>query len=143
MPITKTLLTCTPREFLIQTNRMKKAVERWATETDIKHLITQKAPDIEALTGDEAKDEVIKARNAERATQQNRLNLSAIFDAALEEHTDETLEIIGMMFFMTADELNELQSRELLIPLNEMLNDEAIIGFFSTLFSTVRAITAK
>ena len=143
MPITKTLLTCTPREFLVQTNRMKKAVERWATETDIKYLITQKAQGIEALTGDEAKDEAIRARNAERVAQQNRLNLSAIFDAALEEHTDETLEIIGMMFFMTADELNELQSRELLIPLNEMLNDEAIIGFFSTLFSTVRAITAK
>ena len=143
MPITKTLLTCTPREFLVQTNRMKKAVEQWATATDIKKLFSQKADGIESLTGDETRDTAIKERNTERVQAQRRLNLSAIMDAALEEHTDETLEIIAMMFFMSVEELNKLQAREMMVSLNAMLNDEAIVGFFSTLFSAGREVMAR
>lgn len=143
MPITKTLLTCSPREFLVQTNRMKKAVERWATLTDIKSLINRKAEGIEALTGDADKDADIKARNSDKATKQGLLNLSAIMDAALEEHTDETLEIIALMFFMTPAELDEIQSRDMMRELNVMLNDEVITDFFTSLSSAVRTATAR
>ena len=52
MKIEKTLLTCSTREFLVQTNKIKKTVEKWATLTDIKNIIKRK-PDIESLTGDE------------------------------------------------------------------------------------------
>ena len=139
----KTLLTCTPREFLVQTNRMKKAVEKWVTVTDIKNIIKRKPENIESLTGDEEKDREIKERNKEKTTSQGLLNLSAMMDAALEEHTDETLEIIALMFFMNVEELNKLKSKDVLIPLNDMLNDEAITGFFSSLFSTAQIIMAK
>lgn len=143
MPITKTLLTCSPREFLVQTNRMKKAVEKWATLTDIKNLINRKAEGIEALTGDADKDTEIKARNTEKASKQGIINLSAIMDAALEQYTDETLEIIALMFFMTPAELDEIQSRDMMRELNALLSDEVIADFFTSLSSAVRTATAR
>lgn len=143
MPITKTLLTCSPREFLVQTNRMKKAVEKWATLTDIKNLINRKAEGIEALTGDADKDAEIKARNTEKASKQGIINLSAIMDAALEQHTDETLEIIALMFFMAPEELDEIQSRDMMRELNALLSDEVIADFFTSLSSAVRTATAR
>ena len=122
---------------------MKKAVEKWVTVTDIKNIIKRKPENIESLTGDEEKDREIKERNKEKTTSHGLLNLSAMMDAALEEHTDETLEIIALMFFMNVEELNKLKSKDVLIPLNDMLNDEAITGFFSSLFSTAQIIMAK
>ena len=71
------------------------------------------------------------------------LNLSDIMDSALEKHTDETLEIIALMFFMSVDELNKIKSREMLVNLNAMLNDEAVIGFFSSLQSTAHTFTGR
>lgn len=139
----KTLLTCTPREFLVQTNRMKKAVEKWATVTDIKKIMSRKPDGIESLTGKEDADKEIKERNKERASTQGLLNLSEMMDKALEEHTDETLEIIALMHFMSVEELEKMKSREMLISLNAMLNDEAITGFFSSLFGMAQVITGK
>ncbi len=34
----KTLSNCKPSEFLKQTNRIRKAVERWLTDTDIANI---------------------------------------------------------------------------------------------------------
>ena len=142
MKIEKTLLTCSTREFLIQTNKMKKSVEKWATLTDIKNIMKRK-PNIESLTGNEERDAEIKERNKEESRKQGLVNLSEIMDEALEEHTDETLEIIALMHFMSVDELNQLQSREVLISLNTMLNDEAIIGFFTSLLQLEQTFLVK
>ena len=134
--IEKTLLTFTPREFLAQTNKMKHAVEKWAKLTDIKNIMKRR-PKIEALTGSDA-DKDIKARNADSAQKQGLINLSDLCDAALDKHLDETLEVIALMFFMTPDELDHIESREMLSELNKMLNDEAIVGFFSSVYQTAR-----
>lgn len=143
MSIKKTLLTCSPREFLVQTNRIKKTVEQWLTITEIKDIINRKPNGIQPLTGDDEKDKIIKESNSKKASDQGILNLSDIMDSALEKHTDETLEIIALMFFMSVDELNKIQSREMLVNLNALLNDEAVVGFFSSLQSTAQTFTGK
>lgn len=133
MPL-KSLHTCKPSEFLKQTGRIKKSVEKWLTDTDIIN-IRKRLPEFETLpaaASAEERAEVIK-RNAEAKRKQARVNLSAILDAMLIEHPEETLEILALCCFVEPENVDDYEMREYIEAFNGLINDEAVIGFFTSL----------
>ena len=124
--ITKNLANCTPREFLKQTNRVRKCVEAWLTATDILN-IRRELPDIPDGANEEEKQEAQAA--------QMKKNLSAMLDAILDEHPDETLELLALMCFVEPDEADDYPIGDYLDSLSQMIGNQAVIRFFMSLAS--------
>lgn len=126
----KNLANCTPREFLAQTVRIKKAASEWLTATDIAN-IRKRSPEI---TGDmtvEQKKEAWKKQSYE--------NLSAMFDEMAEKHPEETLELMAMMCFVEPEHIDDHPMMEYMKALTEMLSNDAVIGFFLSLIKLARS----
>lgn len=130
----KTLSNCKPSEFLQQTNRIKKAVEKWLTITDIMN-IRRKAPVFEVAPADatpEVRTEVAE-RNKEAERKQAVANISAILDAILEEHPQETLEVLALCCFIEPQDADNHTVSEYINAFNSLLSDKAVIDFFISL----------
>lgn len=139
----KTLATCKPSEFLRQTNRIKKSAERWLTDTDILN-IRKRLPVLEIVPRD-ASDEERKAvfdRNKKAAEEQAKKNISAMLDAILEEHPDETLELLGLCCFVEPENIDDYTISDYLNAFNSLITDSAVISFFTSLASLVRINTS-
>lgn len=130
----KTLATCKPSEFLKQTNLIRKSVEKWLTDTDIIN-IRKRMPILEVApaNADDDEKEMILASNKKKRDEQVKKNLSAILDAIMEDHPDETLEILALCCFIDPENADEYPVRDYLLAINELLSDEAVIGFFGSL----------
>jgi len=127
--IEKTLATCKPSEFLRQTNKIRKSVEKWLTATDILNL-RKKTPKVAA---DASQDE------RESATaEQVKTNLSAMLDSILDKHPDETLELLALMCFVDPAEVDDYPMAEYLRAFSELIADEAVLGFFTSLVRLAR-----
>lgn len=122
----KNLANCKPSEFLVQTNKIRKSVERWLTATDIQE-IRQRVPKYDDKM---SADERIKVRN-----EQMRANLSAIFDAILEEHPAETLELMALMCFIEPEKADDYPMSAYLQSIGELIADESVLSFFTSLAS--------
>ncbi len=135
----KTLANCKPSEFLRQTNRIKKSVERWLTDTDImnirKRLPALEAVPIEATVEERAE---IVGRNKKAREEQAKRNVSAMLDAILEEHPDETLEVLALCCFVEPENVDDHPMSAYLDAFNSLINDKAVIGFFTSLASLVQ-----
>jgi hypothetical protein len=130
----KTLASCKPSEFLKQTNLIRKSVEKWLTETDIMN-IRKRLPHREAIPIDATSEEreAINARNEKAIKEQMSQNLSAILDAVLEEHADETLEVMALCCFVEPKDVDSHTMAEYLSAINELINDESVMSFFTSL----------
>ena len=124
----KNLANCTPREFLVQTNKIKKHVENWLTITGIME-IRKRVPAIPA-------DASIEDRHKALA-EQSRKNLSAIFDAIFDEHPQESAELLGMLCFIEPEDIDNYKMSDILGAFNELLNCEEVVGFFTSLMRLV------
>ena len=122
----KNLATCKPSEFLVQTNKIRKSVARWLTATEI-HEIRKRVP---TYTDDMDAEERADARN-----EQMRANLSAIFDAVLEEHPTETLEVLALVCFVDPKEVDDYPMAMYLQSFSELIADESVLSFFISLGS--------
>lgn len=122
----KNLANCDPIEFLVQTNKMRKSVAKWLTETDI-HNIRKRLPKYD--------DSMDADKRAEVRTEQMKKNFNAILDACLEEHPAETAEVIGLACFIEPEDIRNHQMSELLGALGEMMSDEGVLSFFTSLVS--------
>lgn len=120
----KTLANCTPREFLTQTNKIRKSVANWLELTQIMQ-IRQTKPEVD----ESASEEERKAALAKQV----RLNLSAILDAILDEHPDETAELLGLICFIEPEDLDKHSMAELLANVADVLNSEEVMSFFISL----------
>lgn len=130
----KNLANCKPSEFIKQTNRIKKSVEKWMKAVDIIN-IRRNAPKLKEVPLDadvETKAEIF-AENKRLMTEQGLKNTSRILDAMLEEHPDETLELLALVCFIEPKDADNHSMREYLTAITEMMNDEAVIGFFTSL----------
>ena len=130
----KNLARCKPSEFLMQTSKIRKAVEKWITLTDL-HNIRKTLPvpepvPINASVEDRA---AIVQKNKQKLEEQARKNLSRFLDAALDEHPTETLEILALICFVDPERVDDYPISEYLMAINDILNDEAVIGFFISL----------
>lgn len=128
----KNLANCKPSEFLKQTNRIRKSVENWLTVTDIMN-IRKTLPKLDEGMTKEQKQEATMAQVKE--------NMSSMFDSMLETHADETLELLALVCFVEPEHVDDYPMSDYLDSVNELLNDKAVIGFFTSLARLVQTIT--
>lgn len=120
----KNLANCKPSEFLKQTNKIRKSVEKWLTVTDLEN-IRKRQP---VLSADMSDEEQKKAY-----TEQAKENISAILDSVLDKHPDETLEVLALMCFVEPKNVDKHTVSEYLGAFNEIVNDKNVIDFLSSL----------
>lgn len=120
----KTLANCTPREFLVQSNRIRKAVSKWLTLTKVMEL-RKKMPKIpETATEDERRAAI---------TKQMTINAQAMLDAILDDHPEETAELLGLLCFVEPEDLDNHSMTEFFGAISDVLNSKEIIDFFTSL----------
>lgn len=120
----KTLANCTPKEFLVQTNKIRKSAEKWLSLTKIME-IRKRLPEVEADASEEDKKAALE--------KQVRLNLSTMLDAILDEYPDETAELLGLLCFIDPKDLDNHSMLEILANVTEILNSEEVLSFFTSL----------
>lgn len=120
----KNLANCNPREFWVQTNKIRKAVSKWLELTKIQE-IRKNLPEIKADATEEERREAVQA--------QVKKNLSAMLDSVFEEHPDETIELLGLLCFVEPDDLENHEMREFLGSISELISCKEVLDFFISL----------
>jgi hypothetical protein len=130
----KNLANCTPSEFLVQSNKIRKSVQKWLKLTDIMNIRTKK-PKLEPFTNDMSEEdkEAAKERNRVALREQAQENLSEMLDKMLEEYPNQTLEVIALCNFIEPSEIDNYKMPELMANVTEMISDEAVVDFFGLL----------
>lgn len=130
----KNLATCTPREFLKQTNRIRKSAEKWMNATDIINIRNRKVEGLQVVPAGNGEDAVrIRKENAEKIAKQRAKNMNEILDAALEEHLDETLEILALACFVEPENVDDHKISFYLRNMSDIFADPDVLGFFTSL----------
>lgn len=120
----KNLANCKPSEFLKQTNRIRKSVENWLKVTDIMGIRNQQPIITEEMTDDEKK---------KAYAEQARKNITQMLDSCLDEHPDETLEVLALMCFVEPKDVDKHPMSDYLQSFTDLINDKAVISFLSSL----------
>lgn len=120
----KTLANCNPKEFLVQTNKIRKSVASWLELTKVLEIRKHK-PEIPTDATPEEKRALIAA--------QAKKNISDMLDAALDEHPEETAELLGLMCFIEPEDLENHKMTELLAAAYELISCPEVISFFTLL----------
>lgn len=130
----KNLANCKPSEFLKQTSKIRKATEKWLDYTGILK-IRKNLPEYKEITEgmSDAEIEAIQKENKKRREDQINRNFSAILDAIMDEHPDETVELLALLCFVEPKDADKHTMSEYLESITEMITDEAVIGFFTSL----------
>lgn len=129
----KTLATCSPVEFLVQTNKIRRSVESWLTLTKVME-IRKRLPELPQG----AKPEDVKKARQEQA----KKNFSAILDSVLEEHPQETAELLGMLCFIEPEDLENHSMFEIINAVNELIPSPEVLNFFTSLTQLVQTVTS-
>jgi hypothetical protein len=130
----KNLANCTPKEFLTQTNKIRKAVAKWLTLTDILNL-REEAPKFEPLPNKATPEEIdahLKEYKAAVA-ESSRRSLNNILDAVMDKHPDETLELLALVCFVEPKDVNNYTITEYIQTINELVSNDTVIDFFTSL----------
>ena len=120
----QSLAKCKPSEFLRQTNRIKKCAEKWLSETKVME-IRKTQPAIPDGVTDEERQELVR--------EQVNINLSRMLDAILDEHPDETLELLALCCFVEPEDVDNYPVCDYINAVTDLLNDKAVLGFFTSL----------
>lgn len=120
----KNLANCKPSEFLVQSNKIRKSVEKWIKLTDLQNIRKRIPPLKEGQTAEE--------RRKELQTQASK-NMSAMLDAIMEEHPEETLELLALLCFVEPEHVDDYPISFYLENFSELIRDQAVIGFFISL----------
>jgi len=128
----KNLANCKPSEFLRQTNKIRKSVSKWLTDTDIMNIRLRQA---------DIPDDATEEEKKEARLEQAKSNLNAILDAVLDDHPDETLEVLALVCFVEPEDVDNHPVSEYLESVTEMLADKAVIGFFTSLMQLANLLT--
>lgn len=129
----KTLATCSPVEFLVQTNKIRRSVESWLTLTKVME-IRKRLPELPQG----AKPEDVKKARQEQA----KKNFSSILDSVLEEHPQETAELLGMLCFIEPEDLGNHSMLEIISSVNELIASPEVLSFFTSLMQLVQTVTS-
>ena len=130
----KTLASCTPREFMKQTNRIRISAEKWLTATKILEIRKQ-MPDLPAPTESKDKAELQKAieERKEAFAKQMRENLFAMLEAMFDTNADETLELLALCCFVEPEDVDNHTMSEYLVCISELIEDAGVMSFFGSL----------
>ena len=120
----KNLANCKPSEFLTQTNKIRKSVSKWLTDTDIVN-IRKRMPSLPDDISDEDKRKALDKQATE--------NFNAILDAILEEHPDETLELLALLCFVEPSNVDDYLITDYIESINEIISNRTVLDFFMSL----------
>ena len=139
----KNLANCKPSEFLRQTNKIRKAVSNWLELTKILE-IRKEQPDLIELTIDMSPEEREAALKKNREARERKVkeNFSAMLDSMLEDHPDETLEILGLLCFVEPEDVDNHDMTEYIQAMNDLLENQAVLGFFTSLMQLGARVTS-
>lgn len=128
------LANCKPSEFLKQSYKIKKSVEKWLKDTDVLN-IRKSMPKLTPVTKDLTDDEraQVFAENKKKVQDQATKNAMAILDAVLDKYADETLEILALCCFVEPADVDDHTIDFYLDNFTEIINNKAVIGFFTSL----------
>lgn len=133
----KTLVNCTPVEFFAQTNKIRKLAEKWLKDTNILEIRKRKPQGnftpAKGMSEEEIKGLIEKRKEA--WAEQAKKNLFDILDSMLEQNAEETIELLALVCFIEPEHANDHKMSEYLQNINELMTDEAVIGFFTSLES--------
>lgn len=130
----KNLANCNPREFLVQTNKIRKAVSKWLNDTGIME-IRKRVPKFDVNVTGADRQKVLM--------EQARKNMSAILDACLDEYPEETAELLGLLCFIEPEDLDNHSMAELFGSFSEIINSPEVIGFFTSLMQLGQTNTSS
>lgn len=125
----KNLANCTPREFIKQTAKIRRSVQKWLTLTDIVN-IRKRLPDFPKDATPDEKSKMIQEQSVK--------NINAVMDAILEEYPDETIDVIALCCFLEPEDVDNYSTADLLTAMNDMIGNEAVLGFFTSLVKLAR-----
>jgi len=125
----KNLANCDPVEFFVQTNRIRKAVDKWLSLTKVME-IRKRIPKVDKSASD--------TENRKQLEKQIAKNARAILDAVMGDHPQETAELLGLMCFIEPEDLRNHQMKELLGAFNELVNTPEVMDFFISLRQLVK-----
>ena len=139
----KTLANCKPTEFFTQTNKIRKAVKNWLDVTEILE-IRKRVPTLATPAKAESKEELEKniEERKQAFTRQTMENLFDILEAVLEDHPQETIELMALVCFIDPKDADNHTMSEYLSAINELMNDKAVVDFFYSLASLGTANTS-
>ena len=133
----KTLANCNPKEFLVQTNKIRKSVANWLSLTKVLE-IRKNMPNIPADATAEERKSALR--------EQAEKNLMSMLDSILEEYPEETAELLGLLCFVEPEDLENHKMVEFFGAFAEMINCPETIDFFTSLMQLERiniSTTAK
>ena len=120
----KNLANCKPSEFLRQTNLIRKSVSNWLDVTQVLNIRKNKAKLHDGMTEEQK----------QKATEEQiSSNINLMLDSILEEHPDETLELLALVCFVDPKDVDDHPVGEYLESIGELLNDKSVMSFFSSL----------
>lgn len=130
----KTLASCTPREFMKQTNRIRISAEKWLTATKILE-IRRRMPDLPTPTESKDRAELQKAmeERKEAFAKQTRENFFTMLEAMFDTNADETLELLALCCFVEPEDVDNHTMSEYLACISELIEDAGVISFFGSL----------
>lgn len=120
----KTLANCSPVEFFVQTNKIRKSVANWLTLTKVMEIRGRAPAFKDGMTDEEKKNAVQK---------QVKANLTAMLDSILEEHPKETAELLGLLCFVEPEDLEKHSMFEFMGAATELINNPEVLNFFTSL----------
>lgn len=133
----KNLATCTPREFLAQTNKLRKLAKEWLNETgtpDIKKVLQNLSDEVIEETGVSATDE----ERESGATKAVINKLDKWLEKLLDINAEKTLNLLCLCCFVEPKDSDNHQMWEFYECINDMLNNEATISFFMSLLGVAK-----
>lgn len=138
------LANCKPSEFLMQTYRIKKSVETWLKATDL-FSIRRNLPKLTPITNDMSDEERAEVFKDNRKKTQDQIikNFNAMLDAVLFDHADKTLEILALCCFVEPSEVDNYTIEFYLENVTELLNNKAVVGFFTSLAQLAQMSSAN
>lgn len=131
----KNLANCKPSEFLSQTNKIRKSVEKWLKLTDIINIRKRMPVGMPEITADLSSDELeaVNKKRRQMMMEKAKENLSAILDACLDDYPNETLEILALCCFVNPEDVDNYEMKDFLNAALDMIEDETVIRFFTLL----------
>lgn len=127
----KNLANCKPSEFLKQTLRIKRLVEKWLTSEDIKE-IRKRLPEKEKILQTMTKEEQgeIMIRNQKAQQEQMIKNFMDILDIMLDKKFDETLAVIALCCFVEPENVDDYPLEDYLGSIADLLENPNVLRFF-------------
>ena len=131
----KNLANCKPSEFLSQTNKIRKSVEKWLELTDIINIRKRMPTGMPEITADLSSDELeaVNKKRRQMMMEKAKENLSAILDACLDDYPNETLEVLALCCFVDPKDVDDYEMKDFLNAALDMIEDETVIRFFTLL----------